>query len=302
MTSAPTLSGARPIVIAHRGASGYRPEHTLEGYRLAIEMGADYIEPDLVITKDGHLVIRHDRYLGMSTNVSSKPEFADRRVIKDSRKEPDWYIEDFTLDEVRTLRARQPFPGRSTDYDDRFAVPTFADVLGLAQQLRAETGRHVGVYPEAKHPAFFAAIGLDYEPLILSALKTHVYTGADSPIYIQSFESALLRSLREQTPVRLIQLLPAADGTVGLEEIRDFANAIGPAKTMLVDKETNASSGLIEEAHALGLEVHPWTFRDDVVGRGFATPQDEIAFFLSLGIDGLFTDFPDTAVSVVATR
>lgn len=302
MTSTRTLYGTPPIVIAHRGASGYRPEHTLEGYRLAVDMGADYIEPDLVITKDGHLVIRHDRYLGSSTNVSDKPEFAGRRVIKEGRDEPDWYIEDFTLEDVRTLRARQPFPGRTTDYDDLFAIPTFADVLGLAQQLRAETGRHVGVYPEAKHPAFFARIGLDYAPLILSALKTHGYTGADSPIYIQSFEAGLLRNLRGLTPVRLIQLLPATDGELGLEEIKAFADAIGPAKEMLVDKETRASSGLIETAHALGLEVHPYTFRDDAVSKEFISPQDEIAFFLALGIDGLFTDFPDTAVSVVATR
>lgn len=302
MTATPTLSGGPPIVIAHRGASGYRPEHTLEGYRLAIEMGADFIEPDLVITKDGHLVIRHDRYLGTSTNVSDKPEFADRRAVKEGRDEPDWYIEDFTLEEVRTLRARQPFPGRSADYDDRFAIPTFADVLALAQQLRAETGRHVGVYPEAKHPAFFARLGLDYVPLILSALKTHGYTDADSAIYIQSFEPALLRSLRGQTPVKLIQLLPATGEELSLEEIKDFADAIGPAKEMLVDKETGAPSGLVEKAHALGLEVHPWTFRNDAVSKGFPSPQDEIAFFLSLGIDGLFTDFPDTAVSVVATR
>lgn len=302
MTSTPTLSRRAPIVIAHRGASGYRPEHTLEGYRLAAEMGADYIEPDLVLTKDSHLVIRHDRYLSASTNVSAKPEFADRQVIKDGRDAPDWYIEDFTLEEIRTLRARQPFAGRSTEYDDQFSIPTFADVLGLAQQLRAETGRPIGVYPEAKHPAFFAGVGLDYEPLILAALKTHGYTHADSPIYIQSFEAALLRSLRGQTPVRLIQLLPATDGDIGLEEIKEFADAVAPAKQMLVDKETGASSGFVERAHGLGLEVHPWTFRDDALGKGFASPHDEIAHFLALGIDGLFTDFPDTAVAVANTR
>lgn len=294
-----TLSGESPLVIAHRGASGYRPEHTLEGYRLAAEMGADYLEPDLVVTKDGHLVIRHDRYLSTSTDVGDHPEFADRQVIKEGREEADWFIEDFTLDEIKTLRARQPYPGRSPEFDGQFTIPTFDDVLSLGRTMSEELERTIGVYPEVKHPSFFKSAGLDQVPPLLSAFDRYGYTERDAPIYVQSFEPSILRELHHRTGVKLIHLLPARTEHLPLEEIAVFADAIGPYKNMLVKTEAGDDSGLVGHAHDLGLEVHPWTFRNDALPRGFATPEEEIRFFLDLGIDGIFTDFPDTVAAVL---
>lgn len=299
MTAYKTLSGRLPLIIAHRGASGHRPEHTLEGYRLAAEMGADYIEPDLVVTKDGHLVIRHDRYLSTSTDVSDRPEFADRRIVKEGREEADWFVEDFTLDEIKTLRARQPYPGRSLDYDGQFTVPTFDDLLDLARTLSEELGRTVGVYPETKHPSFFKDSGLDQVPPLLSALDRFGHTEAEAPIYVQSFEPGILRELHHRTGVKLIHLLPATKDELPLEDIAEFADAIGPYKNMLVQTEAGEDSGLVDQAHSLGLEVHPWTFRNDALPRSFATPEEEIRFFLDLGIDGIFSDFPDTVAAVL---
>ena len=191
-----TLSGKNPVIIAHRGASGHRPEYTLEGYRLAAEMGADYIESDLVVSKDRHLIIRHDRYLSTSTDVADHPEFRERRVVKEGRKESDWFIEDFTLEEIKTLKARQSYSGRSTKFDGQFTVPTFDEVLALSCALSDELGRTVGVYPETKHPSFFKAVGLDHAPLLLSALDRYGHTATDAPIYVQSFEPAILREFK----------------------------------------------------------------------------------------------------------
>lgn len=299
MSAYKTLSGNRPLIIAHRGASGHRPEHTLEGYRLAAEMGADYIEPDLVVSKDGHLIIRHDRYLSTSTDVADHPEFAGRQMVKEGREEADWFVEDFTLDEIQTLRARQPYPGRSTEYDGQFTVPTFDEVLALGRALSEEHGRTIGVYPEAKHPSFFKSVGLDHVPLLLSSLERFGHTAADAPIYIQSFEPAILRELRHRTAVKLIHLLPATKDEMPLEDLAEFADAIGPYKNLLVEGEAGEDSGLVGQAHALGLEVHPWTFRNDALPRAFATPEEEIGFFLDLGIDGIFSDFPDTVATVL---
>ena len=306
-----TLDGAKPLIIAHRGASGYLPEHTLEAYALAIEQGADVIEPDLVLTKDGVLVARHDRYLSTTTNVADKPEFADRRRVNpdttyDARD--DWWIEDFTLAELKSLRARQPFDGRSTEFDDQFEIPTFAEMLALIEAKAAEVGRPIGVYPETKHPGFFAAIGLDFEAPLLAALE-----GFDAgPVFIQSFEPDILKRLKGKTDAKLVQLVyeetPGAGPNIPLDIIAQYADGVGPSKNIVIGQDL-CPSGFLTRAHDLNLLVHPWTFRDDQVGPygdadrnsdcadvSYADVKLELREFFSAGVDGVFTDFPDTAV------
>ena len=300
----PTLSGGAPIVIAHRGASGYLPEHTLAAYELAIDLGADFIEPDLVITKDGHLVARHDRYLSSTTDVADRPEFADRRREREGHDGADWFVEDFTLAELKTLRARQGIPGRDAATDDRLEIPTFAEVIALAKRKSLETGRDIGLYPETKSPGYHARVGLDFVPPLLAALHDAGYRERDDKVFIQSFEPEILRRLRPQTKLRLVMLLfpeseldPAPN--IGLDEVAGFVDGIGPSKRLLIGPD-GTPTGLVDDAHALGLEVHPWTFRDDRLPGGFDTPYDEYARFFALGVDGLFSDFPDTARSARA--
>ncbi|MGD2133375.1 MAG: glycerophosphodiester phosphodiesterase family protein [Maricaulaceae bacterium] len=303
-----TLSGGRPIVIAHRGASGLRPEHTLAAYALAIEQGADVIEPDLVMTGDGVLVDRHDRYLSTTTDVAEHPEFAERRRVDPAGSDrTDWWVEDFTLDELKTLRAVQPFPGRSTEFDGLYEIPTFDEVIDLAKARSAELGRTVALYPETKSPGYFALIGLDMEAPLLAALEREGWTGPDAPVYIQSFEPEILISLNEQIDAPLVMLVsPTATGVassgaptpnIPLEEAAAFADGVGPEKT-LVMTSTGEDTGFVAAAHALGLLVHPWTFRDDNVRDGFDSAADEIARAFEIGVDGVFTDFPATGVAV----
>lgn len=299
-TMAETLTGEPPIVIAHRGASGYLPEHTLAAYEMAIDMGADFIEPDLVLTKDGHLIARHDYFLGTTTDVAARPDFADRRKTRAGYEEGEWFVEDFTLAEIKTLKARQPFPGRPQDHDGLYDIPTFEDVLALVQRRSAELGRPIGVYPETKHPAHFKALGLDFVPPLLDVLD-----GFDQPVFIQSFEPDILRELKGRTDHPLIMLVfPLEDGSlsVPLDVAAEFADGVGPYKELLRDPETGVPSDFVARAHDLGLQVHPWTFRDDQVGKGFETIQAEMNFYLDQGIDGLFSDFTDTAVSVRNAR
>ncbi len=331
-----TLDGKAPLIIAHRGASGYLPEHTLEAYGLAIEQGADVIEPDLVFTKDGVLVARHDRYLGTTTNIADKPEFADRkRANADPKTEAreDWWVEDFTLAEIKTLRARQPFPGRTKEHDDKFAVPTFDEVLAFVTTKATEAGRPVGVYPETKHPAFFASIGHDFETPFLSALA-----GFNAgPVFIQSFEPEILKRLKGKTSAKLVQLVfekePGAGPYIPLEEIATYADGVGAAKTLIL-ADTGVSTSLIRDAHVLGLFVHAWTFRNDMpsgaveenrlqneerfrnlneesgsltgIVINLAPPDwdamgieadlgEELRHFFGQSVDGVFADFPDTA-------
>jgi glycerophosphoryl diester phosphodiesterase len=280
----------RPIVIAHRGASGYRPEHTLESYRLAIEMGADFIEPDLVSTKDGVLVARHENEIGWTTDVSDRPEFADRRTVKAVRgvDVEGWYTEDFTLAELRTLRARERLPQlrpANMAYDGRLQVPTLDEIIQLAQTESAARGRVIGIYPETKHPGWFQSIGLGLEEPLLAALQRAGWTDRDAPVFIQSFETENLRMLRERTGVRLVQLLESSGGPrdlalrgdarsyadlatpAGLAEIATWADAIGPHKDLVIprgeDGRLLAPSPLVADAHAAGLAVHPWTFRSE---------------------------------------
>lgn len=296
-----TSTGRKPIVIAHRGASGYAPEHTVAAYTMALDMGADAVEPDLVITRDSRLVIRHDRYLGTTTDVADHPEFASRRVVKPGKAEAEWYVEDFTLAEIRTLRARQPFPGRSKDMDGRYPILTFEELLQLLYDGEARRGATIGFHPEIKHPDDLLAMGLDVIPPLLKALADHGYGPDRDNLYIQSFDHAFLRRIRPLTGIRLTQLL-VDDGNgaphVPLEQAATLAAAIGPQKSLLLDPVTRRSSGIIEQAHALGMQVHPWTFRDDAVGPGFADVREEMLAYFAAGIDGVFSDFADTALAV----
>jgi glycerophosphoryl diester phosphodiesterase len=297
---------SRIVVIAHRGASGERPEHTLESYRLAIEEGADYIEPDLVMTRDGVLIARHENEIGGTTDVARHPEFAARRrtQIIDGETLTGWFTEDFTLAEIKTLRARERLPDLrplNRAFDGQFTVPTFDEILQLAAHANSRRGGspRVGVYPETKHPAHFAAIGLPLESAVLEALRRHDYA-ADSPVFIQSFDPRNLRELRGRTRLPLVQLLEHELGDLG--EIATYADAIGIAKPLATPEGVRA-------AHAAHLQVHVWTFRaeneflpDDLkFGTEPAAHGDlgaELRRFLDRGIDGFFIDFPAVGVAV----
>jgi len=320
---APSLSA--PIVIAHRGASGLRPEHTLASYELAIEQGADFIEPDLVPTSDGVLVARHENDISDTTNVADHPEFAARRVTKtiDGKKITGWFTEDFTVAELKTLRARERLPllrPANTAFDGRFDIPTLAEIVALAKRETAARGRTIGIYPETKHPTYFAEIGLGTDEPLVDELHAAGWRTAAAPVFIQSFEVENLRKLRALTGLRLIQLLDAdgapADGARtsyadmatpdGLKAIARYAWGIGPNKNMIGD-----DGALVRKAHAAGLRVHPWTFRAEnyflpwrfkkgLNPRGHGHVDQEIARALALGVDGFFTDFPAIGVEARA--
>jgi glycerophosphoryl diester phosphodiesterase len=295
------------LVIAHRGASGERPEHTIESYRLAIEEGADYIEPDLVMTRDGVLIARHENEIGGTTDVAQHPEFATRRrtQIIDGETMTGWFTEDFTIAEIKTLRARERLPAlrpQNCAFDGQFTVPTFDEIMQLATDANRRRGgaRKIGVYPETKHPAHFAGIGLPLELAVLNALQRHDYVADGSPVFIQSFDPRNLRQLRGMTRLPLVQLLEHELGDLG--EIANYADGIGIAKPL-------ASAEGVRAAHAVNLKVHVWTFRaenkflpDDLkVGDSPAAHGDldaEIQRFLSRGIDGLYVDFPAVGVRV----
>jgi glycerophosphoryl diester phosphodiesterase len=324
-----TLDGKPPLVIAHRGASGYRPEHTLASYTLAIEMGADYIEPDLVATRDGHLVARHEPLLDDTTDVKSHPEFASRRTTKelDGKSVAGFFASDFTLAEIKQLRAVQSNPARSKEFDGRFEIPTFEEILDLAERESQQRGRTIGVYPETKHPSFHLALNLALEDRLLEILRRHELDRADGPVFIQSFESANLQYLRAKTKLPLVQLLD--DGALlydaagkrvtgvripqygdkrggtapqSLEDVAKYANAIGPWKRQIMramKAPQLLQSTLIEQAHAAGLRVHTYTFRSEpatLAPEYSNDPQLEYRQFYALGIDGVFSDFPDAAL------
>jgi glycerophosphoryl diester phosphodiesterase len=324
---AATLTGAPPIVIGHRGASGYRPEHTLEAYRLAIELGADYIEPDVVSTKDGVLVARHENEISGTTDVASRPEFADRKTTKviDGVEVEGWFTEDFTLAEIKTLRAKERLPQlRGTEYDGLYEVPTLQEVIDLAKQKSAETGRTIGIYPETKHPSYFDSIGLSLEEPLVELLSTNGYTDADDAVFIQSFEVSNLLNLAQLTNLPLVQLFGGANAqpydfvlngdsrTYGnltapteLSNIADYASGIGPSKRLIVptgeDGQLLEPTTLVSDAHAAGLLVHPYTFRNEDVFLApdyNGNPELEYEQFFKLGVDGVFSDNPDTAVAV----
>src|SRR5919109_4396838 len=278
----PRKPAAEPIVIGHRGASGYRPEHTLAAYRLAAEMGADYIEPDLVATKDGVLVARHENEIGGTTDVANHPEFAGRRTTKtiDGVEVTGWFTEDFTLAELRTLRARERLPDLRPDntaFDGLYQVPTFQEVIDLAKRAG------VGIYPETKHPTYFDSIGLSLEEPLVATLNANGYRGRNAPVFIQSFEVANLKELNRRTRVPLVQLIDETGAPydfvaagdprtykdlitpAGLAEIATYADGIGPSKNLIVPRDAAGNlqepTTLIRDAHRAGLKVHPWTFR-----------------------------------------
>lgn len=285
------LSYGDALIVAHRGASGYYPEHTMEAYRAAIQMGADFIEPDLVPTKDNILIARHDVFLSTTTNVADV--FPDRKRELEGRE--DWFVHDFTLAEIRRLRARQPHKGRSREYDDQFIIPTFSEVLTLMNGAKHD--QFVGVYPELKAPSFFQAAGHDVVNLLLADLRQHDMT---EDVLIQSFDADTLRRLNRLTPLPLVMLVtPRSE--LALPAIAEFADGVGALKHLLMDA-AGQSSGFVEQAHELGLFVHAWTFRDDRLVAPFKNGEDEIRAFLHLGIDGFFTDYPDTGVRARRTK
>ena len=336
-------AASRPFVIAHRGASGYVPEHTLAGYFIAIQQGADYVEPDLVISKDGALLARHENEIGGTTDVAARPEFAARKATKsiDGEEITGWFTEDFTLAELKTLRARERLPDLrrgNARYDGAFSIPTFEEVLDLvaaADTQRAANARaaglpappRIGVYPETKHPSYFAKLGLTFDDRMLDALARHGYTQRSDPICLQSFEVANLKALRRRTDLPLVQLVAptgqpfdftlAGDqrsyldlmNEAGLREIAGYADAIGPHKWMVVQfgPKGTRDTGLARRARAVGLGIHVWTLRaeNEFLPDPLKSPGDaaahgnlsqEIQALLDAGITGFFSDFPDLAV------
>jgi glycerophosphoryl diester phosphodiesterase len=324
-----------PIVIGHRGASGYRPEHTLASYRLAIRLGADYVEPDLVSTKDGVLVARHENEIGGTTDVAEHPEFADRKTTKtiDGRSVTGWFTEDFTLAELKTLHAKERLPlvrPDNTRYDGRFEVPTLDEVLSLVRQEERRTGRRIGVYPETKHPSYFDDLGLSLEEPLVATLRRYGLDRAGSGVYIQSFETANLRELAEMTRVPLVQLIDASGAPYdfveagdprtyrdlttpeGLAWVASYADGVGANKLLVLPRDpvtdaTGEPSDLVPDAHDAGLLVHVWTLRDEnqFMASNFRRGADpnakgdayaEAMAFLDAGVDGIFTDHPDTTV------
>ncbi len=319
------------IVIAHRGASGERPEHTLLSYQLAIEQGADFIEPDLVPTRDGVLVARHENNIADTTDVAGHPEFASRKTSKtiDGEKVTGWFTEDFTLAELKTLRARERLPQLrpgNTRFDGQAEIPTFDEIIALAKKASRETGRTIGIYPETKHPSYFASIGLPLEQRLVDKLEAAGWDRADAPVFIQSFEVGNLKKLRTMTHVRLIQLMSADGGPAdhaaasykamatpkGLKAVAAYAYGIGPERTM-IQPAAGPATTLVADAHAAGLKVHPWTFRAEnffllPAYRSGANPtehgrlKEEIEYFIGLGVDGFFTDFPYIGASARAAH
>jgi len=337
-----------PLVIGHRGASGFVPEHTLQSYRLAIKLGADYIEPDLVATKDGVLIARHEPIIGDSdpattgdsTNVGDHPEFASRETTRNLDGVPTkgFWAQDFTLKEIKTLGARQTRGGRPTEFNGKFKIPTLQEVIDLAKRGSRKRHRTIGIYPETKHPTFHKDAGLPLEGRLVRVLKRNGLDKKRSPVFIQSFEQSNLKQLNKMIDVRLVQLVDANDTdangnptyappfdrpydwtvsgnptlmartfgffatNAGLDEIKTYADGIGPWKVYIIPTtgggggDVKPPTDLIQRAHARGLLVHTWTFRDDAFPTGYpGGPVEEYLAFYRLGIDGVFSDFPDTA-------
>ncbi len=320
-----TMQDTSPIIIAHRGASGYRPEHTLAAYELAIALGADYIEPDLVSTKDGILIARHENEISETTDVAIHTEFAHLQTTKiiDGESKTGWFTEDFTLKELKTLRAKERIPqlrSQNTTYDGLLEIPTLQEIINLVKVKSGEINRTIGIYPETKHPTYFQSIGLALEAPLLATLTANGYQGANAPVFIQSFEVGNLQDLSTKTDLPLVQLLNNSgkpyDFVVsgcertyadlvtasGLAEIAKYAQAIGIHKNLLVPRDNNGKlrspTSLVIDAHAAGLLVHVWTFRNEncFLPLDFqGNPQGEYELFFSLGVDGVFSDYPDTA-------
>ncbi len=334
----------QPLIIGHRGASGYRPEHTLASYQLAMDMGADFIEPDLVITKDGIVVARHEPNLIDTTDVLAHPEFAERRTKKwvDSTEMDGFFVEDFSFAELRTLRAVQSRPYRDQSFNGQFLIPSLEEIIALVQSYEQKTGRKVGIYPETKHPSYFRQKGFRLEETLVDTLLKYQFVDP-TRIYIQSFEVSNLRDLlkpllaEKGLNIPLIQLFdewrlqPADYVLAGRKEtygdlirseslqnhVASYARGIGVWKASIVERTplsaaidldgngkaecTDILSGNVQptvtDAHAAGLLVHVYTMRDEerFLAKGYTSARDEYLSLRQLGVDGFFTDFPDTA-------
>jgi glycerophosphoryl diester phosphodiesterase len=330
----PLAQLANPLVFGHRGASGYRPEHTLASYELAIRLGADYVEPDLVSTKDGVLVARHENEISGTTDVADHPEFAARRTTKtiDGVAVTGWFTEDFTLKELKTLRAKERLPlvrTGNTRYDGRFEIPTFAQVLRLVATWEKKLGTKIGVAPETKHPTYFDSIGLSLEEPLVETLERFGKNDKRSKVVIQSFEVSNLKDLNYETDVPLVQLTGATGGPFdlaskgttyaqivsadGLRKVARYADWVGPEKSQVMPRNaagaTTRPSTLVRDAHRAGVRVVVYTVRDENqflptnfrVGGGVdpnakGDVRGEVEQLLSAGVDGVFCDFPDSCV------
>ena len=356
-----TLDGNKPLVVGHRGASGYLPEETLEAYQLAIDQGADVIEPDLVSSKDGVLFARHDPNLAFSTDVASRPEFAARKRLKwpvDGELQDGWFAHDFTMAEIKTLGALITDAERPQGNNGKFKVVTFQEIIDLAKAQSTKLGRTVAVYPETKNPTYHRDLGLPLEDKLIALINAAGWNSKTAPIFVQSFEPGSLKEMRSKgLNTKLVQLIDADDydlkaGTLtyaapydkpydwfksgdkrlfsamvtpaGLAEIKTYADGIGPWKPYVVpvkctldaagncrdlngdgkvnlnDATTQAPTALLSDAHKAGLFVHLYTFRNEKRRLAYdynGDPQAEYLQFYRLGIDGLFSDFPDTALA-----
>ncbi len=326
--------GTAPVVIAHRGIPGFRLEHTRPSYELAIAEGCDYIEPDVVATRDGHLVVRHENEISISTDVAAHPEFAGRRTTKwvDGVPMSGWFTEDFTLAELKTLTVRERLPHlrpQNISLAGREEILTFDEVLEIAEQATVALGRPIGVYVETKHPTYFARLGLDLDDLLVATLERRGVNVPGCHVVVQSMETGNLRALRDRTPVPLIQLMDRQGAPFDLEaagdartyadleapdelaRIAEYADGIGPNKSQVIARDRKnrlvGETGLVARAHAAGLLVHIWTMRDENnflprdhrLGRDKAAHGDAVAEYLRFfdaGVDGVFSDFTPTAV------
>jgi glycerophosphoryl diester phosphodiesterase len=318
--AAPALAQSDPLIIAHRGASGDRPEHTLAAYELAIDLGADYIEPDLVVTKDLALIARHENELSGTTDVASREEFEDRKRTKNVEgiEVTGWFSEDFTLAEIRTLRARERVPSArpgNAAFNGLYQVPTFDEIITLVRAKESETGRTIGLYPELKHPTLMLQQeGIDMVDLLVLKLKQHDLDDADDPVFVQIFEVGPLQRLNKLVDTPLVMLISSEGGPfdepdlrwsdmlspTGLAEIATYADGIGPWLGHVITPDL-APTGLIAQAHAVGLKVHPWTLRKengfltaDLQGEGGPAADGQYQRLwnaaIASGADGFFTD------------
>jgi glycerophosphoryl diester phosphodiesterase len=322
------------VLIAHRGASAYRPEHTLEAYQLAIDLGCDYIEPDLVSTRDGVLIARHENNITETTNVADIAEFASRKATKiiDGETITGWFTEDFTLSEIKSMRCKERIPEMrpgNTQYDGQFQMATFAEIIELAKRNTIEKGKIIGVYPETKHPSYFRSIGLPLEDRLLAQLSLSGWNHSLAPVFIQSFEVSNLQMLRSKTNIKLIQLVDDGDSKPfdfvahsdsrkyadiitmqGLKHVASYCDGIGAPKS-LIRGQDGIPSDLVKNCHDVGLMVHVWTFRPEnnylpphlQTGGGpgeYGDAVKEIQEFLELGVDGIFCDASDYGRKAIA--
>ena len=311
-----------PTVIAHRGASGHRPEHTLAAYELAIDSGADFIEPDLVCTKDGVLVVRHESELSVTTNVASHPEFEGRRTTKaiDGETFTGWFSEDFTLAELKKLRARERFPelrAASAEFDGQCEIVTFDEVIELVRRRSAGAERPIGLYPETKHAAYFDSLGLPLEERLVRSLEACGLPSESVPVFVQSFYADSLRRLRAIASAPLVRLVNVRSRPFDVADVATYANVIGADKNLVIPRDAGGNlttpTTLVADAHAAGLLVHAWTFRAEnrflpsnlrrgdsgaaPVRAAFGDWRAEYAAFFATGVDGVFADQPELAVA-----